>query len=353
MTKLKMIFTFSFALLFRSSFTIAQDSSVVAKYAKDLKTKYAVPDAPAFNMISESPSNIFKPASVKDIAFGFSGFLGNDNKLTLPKSFALEFAPGLLINGQNLTLEDYRKNRWLYQLRLSLATSRMDNTATASNLAFAIRVTINDESDPRTNNEYISDATKLARDIQDSIDVIKRKLGPLATMEEIENDPNLISAKKKLNNKFKVKWSRWVEEKWNKNITELALAVKTNSKDSLAQNIVLSKFSFWFTSAFGIEDWGQFLFGANASSEKDLVTNKFQSSGSIASRFYAGTNNYKVYFQIEGTLVENSKSRWLFNSGFEIKVQENIWAEFTAGIENRNQLSQSSLVTDFKLKYEL
>lgn len=350
MNKFKRIFTISISLLFFSSIVTAQDSSVVAKYAKDLRTKFAVPDAPAFNILSETPSDILKPASVKDIAIGFSGFLGDDNKLTLPKSFALEFAPGLLINGKNLTLDDYRKNAWLYRLRLSLATSRMDNAKTATNLAFGIRVTINDESDPRTNKEYIDEATKLAKEIQDIIDERRKVLGPTATIAEIENDQKLISAKKDLIDKFRVKW---LEEKWNKNISELAVAVKASSKDSLAQNVVLSKFSFWFTTAFGIEDWGQFLFGANANSEKDLVSNKFQSSGSLASRFYAGTNNYKVYFQIEGTLVENSKSKWLFNSGLEIKVQENIWAEFTAGIENSNQLSQSSLVTDFKLKYGL
>ena len=348
MNRFRVFLRYFLILLFYSSLMAAQDSSLVAKYAKDLKTKFAVPDAPAFNMLDESPGNILRPSSVKDIAVGFSNFLGTDNKITLPKSFAVEFAPGLLINGQNLTLKKYRENAWLYRLRLSVATSRMDNSATATNLAIGLRVTINDESDPRTSDKYIEEATKLSSDLLELIDARRRELGPMATIAEIENDQTLIDAKKDLIAKFKKKW---LEDKWNKNISELAVAIKSSSRDSLAQNLAISKFSFWFTSAFGFEDWGQFLIGANAGSEKDLLTNKFQSSGSIVSRFYVGLNNYKVFFQIEGALVENSKSKWLFNLGLEMRVAENLWAEFTAGIVNNDKSGESSFVTDFKLKF--
>lgn len=346
MEKVKIFFNLVLTVLFVSISTEAQ----VFTLAKELKTKYAVPDAPAFTMLDVSPSNILKPASVKDIAIGFSNFLDADNKISLPKSLAVEFSPGLLMNGQHLTLEEYRKHPGLYRLRLSLATTRSDSSSSATNLAFGIRVTLNDDSDPRTNDEYIKEATNLAEAIQKLVDARRKELGPLATMEEIENDVKFEAAKKKLIDKFKVKW---LEEKWNKNISEIAFALKTSSQDSLAKNLKLNKFSLWYASAYGYEDWGQFLFCVNVSSEKDLTTNKFQSSGSIATRLYLGTNEYKVYLQAEGTMVEESKSNWLLNSGFELRVQENLWAEFTAGIENNNQINENMVVTGFKLKYGL
>lgn len=256
MLNIKAICICFLALSLFSTFVSAQNSSSKDQSIEDLKTKYAVPDAPAFTILDENPSSILKPASVKEIAIGFSSFLDNKNQISLPKSFAAEFSPGLLINGRHLTIKQYGDNAWLYQLRLSVATSRPDNAKSATNLAFGIRITLHDESDPRTNDEYILAATKLSSEIQELIDSRKRVLGPSATMYEIENDQKLIVAKKELVDKFKKKW---FEDKWNKNISELAIAVKTSSKDSLAQNLVFSKVSFWFTSAYAYEDWGAIL----------------------------------------------------------------------------------------------
>lgn len=348
MSKLKAASIWFLALSLFSTFVSAQNSSSTSKSIEELKTKFAVPDAPAFTILDENPSNILKPASVKDIAIVFSSFLDNKNQLSLPKSFAAEFSPGLLISGRNLTIREYRENKWLYRLRLSVGTSRPGNAKSATNLAFGIRMTLNDESDPRTNDEYLLDATKLSEQIQGLVDERRRTLGPTATMFEIENDQELIAEKKKLVDKFK---ENWFENKWNKNISELAIAIKTASKDSLAHNLELSKVSFWFTAAYAYGDWGQFLIGVNANSERNMLANRFKTSGSIAARFYAGTNNYKIYVQFEGSLIEESKTQWMFNSGLELKIQENIWAEFTAGILNNDMPNSGSLVTDFKLKY--
>ena len=84
-------------------------SQDLPQMAKELAPNYAVPDAPAFNILNENPDNILKPSSVKDMGIAFADFLGEDERITLPKAFALEFSPALLINGKNLSLEEYRK----------------------------------------------------------------------------------------------------------------------------------------------------------------------------------------------------------------------------------------------------
>ena len=93
------------------------------------------------------------------------------------------------------------------------------------------------------------------------------------------------------------------------------------------------------------------IIGANADYYRDIYTNKFISSASLASLFYIGNNDFKIYLEIEGNMVENNEPEWLFNSGLEVKAYENIWAEFTAGIQSNLLPNQSSLVTNFKLKY--
>jgi len=346
MKRSSMLFSlFLISLLFSHSL-FAQE----VQFAKELKTKYAVPDAPAFNMLNQNALTILKPGSVKDIALGLANFLDVDNRITLPRSLAVEFSPGLLMYGKTLTLDEYRKRAGLYRLRISLATAKGDSSSTATNLAFGLRVTLNDDSDPRTNKEYLTAATKLAEKIQTLVDVRRKALGASATISEIENDQKLIAEKKELEDSFN---AEWLEDKWNKNMSELAFAFRAASKDSLTKNLKLNKFTLWYTSAYGLDDWGQFLFGLNISTEKVPATNKFRASGSIASRFYMGTNDYKIYMELEASLMEESKADYFVNSGFELKVQDHLWAEFTAGIKQDNLINQSLLVTDFKLKYGL
>lgn len=320
------------------------------KFANEIKTKYAVPDAPALTLLNGSSNNILKPGSVKDLAVGFSEFINDKNQISLPKSFAVEVSPGLLINGKNLSIQQYRENTLLYRLRLSIATSRTQNNSNATDLAFGLRITLSDNSDLRLQDNYVKDATALAEELNDIIDKAREKLGPGADIKTIEASSEFVETRKKLLEKLNEKWS---QDTWNKNISEVAFAVKTSSKDSLAKNLLLTKLAAWYSSAYAIEDWGQLVIGANACYEKDLLTNKFKSAGSLAARFYAGTNNYKVFMQFEGTMVEENKSNWLLDSGLEFRVEDKLWAEFSAGIQEDKQLGESVLKTAFKLKYEL
>ena len=181
----------TFSLIFLgSAILLAQ----LPNLAKEISPNFVVPDAPAFKMLDGNPDNILRPSSVKDIGVSFSSFLGEENQITLPRTFAIEFSPGLLLNGQNLSITDYNNNAWWYRLRISLATHR-DNQSSASNLAFGIRVATEDESDLRSNSTYINEATYLAQNIQDLIDQERKRLGPMASIEQIETLPGFIEQK--------------------------------------------------------------------------------------------------------------------------------------------------------------
>jgi hypothetical protein len=319
-------------------------------YFKYVKTKFTVPDAPAFNILNETPSNILKPSSVKDISVSLSDFLNSDQKITLPKSFALEFSPALLINGKNIKPGDYAGNEWLYRMRLSIATKRDDKSGSATSIAFGLRITDSDSSDSRGSkifNEDLKQAVALSEKINDAIAAKREKLGPHVPFDKIINDPEI---QKIIENVTKELNEMWSSDSWNKSISEFALAVKADSKDSLAKNLELTEISAWYSKAFQLGKWGQILTGANADYRRNIGENKYKGRGSIAARMYAGSNNYKIYAEMQSTFIDSKKPEWLFNSGLEMRIEENLWMEFTAGLE-KNESSSNSLVTDFKLKY--
>ena len=328
-------------------------SQNLPQLAKELAPNYAVPDAPAFNILNENPDNILKPSSVKDMGIAFADFLGEDERITLPKAFALEFSPALLINGKNLSLEAYRKSDWLYRLRVSLATKRQD-VSTASDIALGIRFSTEDESDLRSNIEYINEATELSQKIQSKIDEVRMSLGPTATMEQIESDSGVVQTKRSLLNEFLKKWDveKWNEDNWNADITEYAAAVKASSEDSLAKNLKLNRISVWYTKAKKLSTWGQYLLGIYGNYEKISNTDKYESSGSLIARLYAGNNKFKLFAEAQATLIDDQKPKWLFDSGIELKAAENLWIDLTAGIEVNGQ-QETVLVTGFKFKFGL
>lgn len=384
--RLKIIFLFVSTIIL-SNCMFAQGISNFSQAIKDFKSQYAVPDAPAYNILNVSPSNIMKPGSVTDLALGLSDFIGENASVTLPQSFSMEFSPGFLFFGKNLSLTEYQNNSWLYRLRLSVATNRNDYQSTATSLGVGLRITLSDESDFRNNPDYIKDATNTAlaiseiisaaqdslENIRDSLIALKKTMKPKVdslialgilparditippkyTVDDIKNMPEIKSQIDKAMQPYNLKWSQenWTKKNWNADISEIAVAVKTTSKDSLASNLKFSKVSFWYSAAYKISDWGQFLFGAYGNYEKDIIQDEFIGSGSLGMRFYAGTNSMKIYLETQGSVIQDKNPEWLLNSGLELKIQNNIWAEFTAGLKTGNESENGKLVTDFKLKY--
>ena len=120
--------------------------------------------------------------------------------------------------------------------------------------------------------------------------------------------------------------------------------------DSTGNGIRADAFSVWGTLAKGVSHWGQLLVGLRAGVERAEGEEDYRGSGSIASRFYGGSNRLKGYAEIQGSLQEDSKADFLFNSGLEYSPVHWLWADFSAGIESPGGSARSRLVTHFKLK---
>ena len=328
---------------FLSSLSVIYSQTDLDTSAAAIRNEYAVPDAPAFNILDEAAGSILKPTSVKQLAFNLSDFLGEDEKITLPRSFAVEVSPGLLIAGNKLTLKEYRDNSWLYRIRVSLATKRDSTTGSASSLALGIRGSISDDSDLRTNPEYIKEATGLAEKIVAAIDTMK----PGTPQSEID------AKREEIEQGFQNKWKNWSEEQWNANIVEWAIAFSGDSRDSLAEDLKFNKVSAWLSGALKVGSWGQLVMGLNAYYQKLVNQNKYKSNLSAAARFYAGMNKLKIYMHLQAIGQESRQPVWVFHSGMEVKLQKGLWADLYGGIQYGEEADNGKFITDFKLKYEL
>ncbi|HCV43785.1 MAG TPA: hypothetical protein DGH68_09905, partial [Bacteroidetes bacterium] len=142
-----------------SQFVIETAGARPDSLQKSFRVDFAIPDAPAFTLLGSEPSNILRPTTVREFSVAFSDFVSNGSSLTIPRTFGVEFSPGLIISGPKLSLTDYRKLDWLYRLRVSAATQRNGNGNSSTDMALGVRTSVIDESDLRHDDAYVATAT--------------------------------------------------------------------------------------------------------------------------------------------------------------------------------------------------
>lgn len=316
--------------------------------ASKLSGTFAVPESPAFTLLATQTSNILRPASAKALALAFSDFVGPGTSIIIPKSFAVEFSPGLIIAGSGLTLRDYQESPWLYRIRISAATARDDDESTQTQIAFGVRLSVLDGADLRTNNQYLGDVTTLSEQITAIQQVARDRVGPPPSpiiynaAEKRDLEALMDSVKQKTQN-----------QDWNKAVFDIAFAARLSASDSLGKNLRGDRYAAWFTLGSGAGSWGQAVLGLNGGFERDTLTDDFNAYGSFAARFYVGTNRYKVLLEGQGEFMENQDPRWLLNSGGEALLMGQIWATFTGGLEYDRNVREWKLVTNLALRFGL
>lgn len=343
-------------LMLCSSLVLFTTNVALAEFGEkafELRTDYAVPDAPAFKILNLDGSEIHRPTSVRDLAIAVSDFLKINNNITLPQQLALEFSPALLMGGKSLTITKYRENPWWYRARISIATAREEGSTTATKLAVGFRSTIVDKSDMRMDKKFIDEAENLAARINDYVFSLKDS----ATDETatIRQRPDVQAEIAKFQEEFRRDYmEKWTEEKWNAHIDELAFAALFQSPDSTAEKLELQKLSAWFTSARGWGKSSQLLLGARASMKRqEFGSDKYDSKLTVSSRLYSGTNKAKVFAEIQLAAINNQRSEWLLNTGGEMLIKQGFWIEFSAGGAYNTAVKHTRLVTEFEIKYGL
>lgn len=339
------------------------DLTVPPVLANSFRLDFAVPAAPAFQLLGSEPSTILRPSSVKEFGASFSSFINSSQKISIPGAFAIEFSPGLLIGGNELTLQGYLNKPWLYRLRLSAGTKRLEGETNPTQIAFGFRTSFIDKSDLRGDKELLEDITKITKEILKKIsdDVPPPPPGvsgaevvqPSSIQQTLIDSLNTV-----LKNRIDLAKAN-IDNIWNKDALDLAGALLFSAQDSLGKNLRAVKFTGWFTYAKGISSWGQWLLGFKAGTARDSVGtpsdslgNNFHFSGSASTRLYIGSNSYKMFVEAQYSK-QNQMELLLLNGGGEVRFRNGMWFSFGGGVERNFDLKEWNIVSKLTLNLGL
>ena len=201
-----------------------------------------------------------RPTTVKELAATVSDFASSGN-ISLPRAFAVEFSPALLIGGKTLTLSRYQSKPALYRFRLSVATRRPEDSASPTQVAAGVRVSLIDEADLRMNSDYLQEATDIARQVTDVYVAARRRTGPPPTPIE------LTSVEEDSITKLQTPLVQlWENKKWNSRVLDLAAGIVAQGQDSLGRDLRSNQLAAWGTFGTGLRAWGELLLGAKIAS---------------------------------------------------------------------------------------
>ncbi len=301
-----------------------QRDSIATRFRLD----FAIPEAPALSLLQVSRNSILRPGTVREFAALASDLVSNDGKVTVPEELGFEASPAMLIAGRGLSLTAYQQKPWLYRLRLSAAVKRSGRSLTS--LAAGLRVPILDQSDLRTNAEYLDDATDLATRINAIFSEQNRESPPAPGTELRVED--LTPARRARLEELKEELKARVEERaWNADILDVAAGILASSPDTTGTDLEMTQLAGWLTFGKGFGNWGQFLLGARGSRVRDSVTGDFGISGSVGTRLYAGVNRYKVFLEAERRW-EEGDDQTLLGGGGEARLITGGWVQFSSGL---------------------
>jgi hypothetical protein len=300
----------------------------VDSLAQQFEVDFAIPDAPAFELLDVDESSMLRPTTVRAFTVGLANFFkAEDGGFQVPDAIAVEAAPLLLARGPRLTLPQYRASATLYRTRVSAAAQRNAATGALTGIALGLRTSLRDDADLRTDTTYIREATSLATAINAVYTGARRRIGPppapiVLTEAEQDSINRLIEPFRK----------QWAQTRWNATAFDLAAGVVAASADSLGNDLEVGALAAWGTWALGLGDWGQLLIGGRGTFGRNDPDEGRVLGGDLGARFYAGTNAYKIFVEGQGTLANESASGWLLNTGGEARLLDRLWANFSAAI---------------------
>jgi hypothetical protein len=313
----------------------AQDEESTAASDSRVNVDFAVPDAPAFELLKVDAGKILRPSTVREISAAATDLVGDGGRFELPRTFGIEFSPGLLFFGRNVTLSEYQDNPALYRFRLSVATHRPEDSQTPNNVAFGARLSLLDESDLRTNEAAIdSILTILNRqidlDAQCEI-VIDAEGNPSepSCPADVESQLDQLSEQLK---------QLYADTMWNKTALDVAVATRVSTAERDGRNPEVAEATAWVTYALAtsglplLGDFaGQLLIGLRGGAVQDPVLDDagdesdWNAQGSLAARYYLGSNRHKVYLDAQATAIHGSQWGSAVAAGGEFRLLEAIW----------------------------
>lgn len=326
--------------------SVASDTATVQQNAAKAWADYAVPDMPAFAVLGLDPTSILRPTSAREVGVAVANFLANGQ--VLPKAFAAELAPYMLL--ANKSLSDYQQNRFWYRMRLSVGTKAGADGGT--DLGLGLRITLWDETDLRVDTNLQNKLVMFAHNREGvrsectkKIPIALLRADPVAygkRLEELVRDSLLAQLEQTggtdstlgIDATISVEREKAKQTKWNKQIVELGIAGMASSPDSSAKNLFAVRYALWLTGAVPIfRSDGQLIGSLRVAIARDAANSLKTGEGALAFRGYVGRNSQKGFLGVDWNVKDGMNPSFGINLGGELNLSNGIWLDLTIGLQ--------------------
>jgi hypothetical protein len=290
----------------------------------DLRLDFAVPESPAFKIIDDEPSAILRPSDVREVALEAANLLFS--KGILPDKYAVEIAPFMLAHGDGLTAGTYDALPFLYRTRISFASRRESEGASATVASIGMRFTIVNDGDPRTDRAFRGKLAEFAR----SITALQSGAATTAptegvTITEVSHFVAEIEAAR----------AAFKDSSWNATIVEAGWAVRGRSENDALGGIVGDGIGFWASGGTGFDTRSiHLLAGLNSRIERSAAGTLDQVGGAAALRLYVGATAMKMLAEGEGKFSSLAAPLFKLSIAAEVALTNGFWLDAGLGYED-------------------
>jgi hypothetical protein len=314
--------------------------------ADALNLDLSVPEAPAFTVLGLNPQTVVRPATPQE--FATSLINGLDQNGNFQNGLAIDTAPYMLFNGENVKIRDYMDQyltRLLSRAQFSFAAvkgaSKDDLT---TRLAMGMNLTLWDRGDPRIYRPG---------EEGDVLDCFVRKLDPTTPVPpdvigDAEKEAAFVAPMlAKLKPEADQCRADGQKARWNRSAWTIAYAPSWISKTGKSSDFKWNGGALWTSLAYGFEEVpslrkiGQVIFHARYRSREQVPDEnnpgKFltQNTFFFGGRFRAGSP--KFAFNIEDgflrtkTLGGKTDSSNRFSVGAELRLTDDLYFVISTG----------------------
>lgn len=315
-----------------------------ASTAKALQGDFAVPDAPAILMLNGSESTLLRPSSAQQLTSSLAS--GSGDFTFIPKALGVEFSPAMVARGDHLSIGEYQANPMLYRTRVSFATGR-DSTTRRSQVALAFRMSLDDQSDLRTNTDFLAAIDQLTSIKVDSLRALPLALianhlpvvGPYTPAQQKQVDAIAKAAADSIHGAVATREAQAIaalkrareSARWNANVTDVAIGVRGSSTDSSGTQSRFDGVAAWLTKGWSVGAVSQLLVGLRGAYDRDSTGKDLRRAGDAVVRMYSGSNTYKVSLEGQAVSRASARPKWGFKLGGEFEVTKSVWVELASG----------------------
>jgi hypothetical protein len=341
----------------------------------------SVPASPAFTVLGVTPETVIRPTSPR--AFATSLLNGVDPNGNFQSGLAMDFAPYLLIAGDDLTLLKYRHSpmiRLLSRTQFSFATTKGASEDDKSlRLALGLNIALWDRGDPRMDQELIDclstfktppPPTQLECELPDHATAEDLKAFAKCQQDVAAATQKYAEQKQEateFNNSVSTACREDAQKKnWNRSSWTIGGAPSWISKNGQTKDLLWNGGGFWTSFAYGfegipgLEKRSQLILHARYRNREQTpdpnVTGAFLSQDSLffGTRFRHGSPTFNGSFEytflrsrVTGLKYDNSSRLSLL---FERRIAGDTWFNLSLGGETGRQDGRNNgfVLTSFK-----